>query len=111
MATFTIDGVDSSLVSAALSAEHGIGVRDGKFCAHLCVDALLDDGFDDPYAASATTAVRASVGLATTAEHVDRLLAAVAELAEHGPRAEYVEGPQGWAPVNDPRALDVARPW
>ena len=107
VATFTIDGVDSSLVSAALSAEHGIGVRDGKFCAHLCVDALLDD----PYAAGPTTAVRASVGLATTAEHVERLLSAVAELAEHGPRAEYVNGPQGWSPVGDPRALDLARPW
>ena len=55
VATFTVDGVDPSLVSAALSAEHGIGVRDGKFCAHLCVDALLDD----PYAAASTTAVRA----------------------------------------------------
>lgn len=111
VATFTIDGVESSLVSAALSAEHGIGVRDGKFCAHLCVDALLEDQVDETDAAAPTTAVRASVGLATTAEHVDRLLAAVAELAEHGPRAEYVEGPQGWAPVHDPRALDVARPW
>ena len=107
VATFTIDGVDSSLVSAALSAEHGIGVRDGKFCAHLCVDALLDD----PYAVGSTTAVRASVGLATTAEHVERLLSAVAELAEHGPRSEYVDGPQGWSPVGDPRALDLARPW
>ena len=107
VATFTLDGVDSSLVSAALSAEHGIGVRDGKFCAHLCVDALLDD----PYAVGSTTAVRASVGLATTAEHVERLLSAVAELAEHGPRAEYVDGPQGWSPVGDPRALDLARPW
>jgi selenocysteine lyase/cysteine desulfurase len=107
VATFTIEGIDSSLVSAVLSAEHGIGVRDGKFCAHLCVDALLDD----PYAAAPTTAVRASVGLATTTEHVERLLAAVAELAEHGPRAEYVNGPQGWSPVRDPRALDIARPW
>jgi selenocysteine lyase/cysteine desulfurase len=107
VATFTIDGIDSSLVSAALSAEHGIGVRDGKFCAHLCVDALLDD----PHAAGPGTAVRASVGLATTAEHVERLLAAVAELAEHGPRSEYVNGPQGWSPVSDPRAFDLARPW
>ena len=107
VATFTVDGLDSSLVSAALSAEHGIGVRDGKFCAHLCVDALLDDLDED----APTTAVRASIGLATTAEHVDRLLAAVAELAEHGPRSEYVDGPQGWVPVEDPRALDVARPW
>ena len=107
VATFTVDGLDSSLVSAALSAEHGIGVRDGKFCAHLCVDALLDD----PYAAGPATAVRASVGLGTTAEHVERLLAAVEELAAHGPRAEYVLGPQGWAPKHDPRALEVARPW
>ena len=30
-------------MSAVLSAEYGIGVRDGKFCAHLCVDTLLDD--------------------------------------------------------------------
>jgi selenocysteine lyase/cysteine desulfurase len=107
VATFTIDGLDSSLVSTVLSAEHGIGVRDGKFCAHLCVDALLDD----PYAAEPATAVRASVGLATTAEHVERLLTAVADLAAHGPRAAYTHGPQGWAPVRDPRALDVARPW
>ena len=107
VATFTIDGLDSSLVSAALSAEHGIGVRDGKFCAHLCVDALLDD----PYAARPATAVRASVGLATTAEYVERLISAVADLSAHGPRAEYVDGPHGWAPVRDPRALDLARPW
>ena len=48
VATFTIDGLDSSLVSAVLSAEYGIGVRDGKFCAHQLVDDLLDDpGSDD----------------------------------------------------------------
>ncbi|MDQ1535870.1 MAG: hypothetical protein QOE58_263 [Actinomycetota bacterium] len=34
---FTIGNLDSSLVSAVLSAEYGIGVRDGKFCAHLLV--------------------------------------------------------------------------
>ena len=107
VATFTIDGVDSSLVSAVLSAEHGIGVRDGKFCAHLCVDALLDD----PYAAVPETAVRASIGLATSAEHVERLVAAVADLAEHGPRSEYTLTDAGWAPVDDPRDLTPARPW
>lgn len=107
VATFTVDGLDPSLVSAALSAEHGIGVRDGKFCAHLCVDSLLDD----PWGETPSTAGRASVGLATTSEHVERLLAAVADLAAHGPRAAYVHGPQGWVPEHDPRALDVARPW
>ena len=70
--TFTVDGLDSNLVAAALSAEHGIGVRAGKFCAHLLVDALLEeDGDDEPHA----TAVRVSAGLATTEEHVERLLA------------------------------------
>ncbi|MDF2092811.1 aminotransferase class V-fold PLP-dependent enzyme [Knoellia sp. 3-2P3] len=104
---FTVDGLDSSLVSAALSAEHGIGVRDGKFCAHLLVDALLDD----PYAAGPASAVRASVGLANTAEHVDRLLSAVASLAARGPAFEYERGPEGWTPVSDPRDLSLPRPW
>ncbi len=108
VATFTIGGLDSSLVSTALAAEHGLGVRDGKFCAHLLVDALLDDVFADD---GPTTAVRASVGLATTAEHVDRLLAAVAELAAHGPRDDYdyVEG-RGWV-AREATDLDVELPW
>ena len=108
VATFTIEGLDSSLVSTVLAAEHGIGVRDGKFCAHLCVDSLLDD----PYAAGPATAVRASVGLGTTAEHVHRLVAAVAELAEHGPELEYEHTGDGWVPVDrDPRETLPPRPW
>ena len=74
--TFTVDGLDSHLVAAALSAEHGIGVRAGKFCAHILVDTLLDEGSDEH-----DTAVRVSAGLANTPEHVERLLAAV-----RGPR-------------------------
>ncbi|NYG08070.1 selenocysteine lyase/cysteine desulfurase [Phycicoccus badiiscoriae] len=108
VATFTVDGVDSSLVSAALSAEHGIGVRDGKFCAHLCVDALLET---DPYAEGPATAVRASVGLATTAAHVERLLAAVAELAAHGPAHDYQLTAEGWVVADDPRDVLPPRPW
>jgi selenocysteine lyase/cysteine desulfurase len=107
--TFTVDGLDSHLVAAALSAEHGIGVRAGKFCAHLLVDALLDDDADEePHA----TAVRVSAGLATTEEHVERLLAAVAVLAAEGPGAEYVaaEG-QGWLPLDDTRELEAPLPW
>ena len=61
VATFTIDGLDSSLVSTVLSAEYGIGVRDGKFCAHQLVDDLLDDPCSDD---SPETAVRVSIGLA-----------------------------------------------
>ncbi len=108
--TFTVDGLDSHLVAAALSAEHGIGVRAGKFCAHLLVDALLEDGSVDGF--DHATAVRASAGLATTEEHVERLLAAVAVLATDGPGADYVETPeQGWLPVDDTRELDAPLPW
>ena len=73
--TFTIAGQQPSVVAAALSAEHGIGVRDGAFCAHPLVRQLLgaagcavDDGTGQ--------ALRASVGLGTTTEHVQRLVAA-----------------------------------
>ena len=103
VATFTIDGLDSSLVSAALSAEYGIGVRDGKFCAHLLVDALLDD-------ATAGTAIRASVGLANTAEHVDRLLRAVATLAATGPAFDYALTADGWVPDRGPARPVPAAP-
>lgn len=95
------------MVSAALSAEYGIGVRDGKFCAHLLVDALLED----PRGATPATAVRASAGLANTAEHVQRLVAAVAGLAEHGPAREYQQGTTGLEPVGDERDLSAPGLW
>ncbi len=105
VATFTIDGVDSSLVSAVLSGEHGIGVRDGKFCAHLLVDDLLAG-------TGARTAVRVSAGLATTIEHVDRLLAAVEELVTDGPRLHWSPTGDGWVVDDDARVdLAPARPW
>jgi selenocysteine lyase/cysteine desulfurase len=108
VATFTINGLDSSLVSAVLSAEYGIGVRDGKFCAHLLVDSLLQDPHCDD---SLESAVRASVGLANTEEHVTRLLGAIATLAEKGPAFDYERTPQGWATTDDPRDLTLPRPW
>jgi len=105
---FTIDDLDSSLVSAVLSAEYGIGVRDGKFCAHLLVEALLEG----PTGASAPeTAVRASIGLANTTEHVTRLLSAITTLATQGPTFSYTHTPQGWTPQQDPRDLSLPRPW
>lgn len=73
VATITVDGHDSSEVARILGDEHGIGVRDGKFCAHPLVDHLLADR-------PQSTAVRISAGLGTTTEHVDRLLAALRSL-------------------------------
>ncbi|NHA69335.1 aminotransferase class V-fold PLP-dependent enzyme [Phycicoccus flavus] len=111
--TFTIDGLDSGLVAAALSAEHGIGVRAGKFCAHLLVDALLrDEAAATGRTEAPTTAVRASAGIATTLAHVDRLVTAVAALAGSGPAVRYVhDDARGWLAEEDPRDPVVPLPW
>jgi len=93
--TFTVAGVDAGLVAAYLSAEHGIGVRDGKFCAHPLLARLgLDGG-----------AVRASVGVGSRTDDIDRLVQAVAALVEHGPAWRYARQDGRWAPTPDPRPL------
>ncbi|MFI6814273.1 aminotransferase class V-fold PLP-dependent enzyme [Nonomuraea sp. NPDC050328] len=77
--SFVVDGFTAREVAEVLSAEYGIGVRDGKFCAHPFVRHLLgtaDGGCEDGTA----SAVRASIGLGTTDEHIDRLLTALHNL-------------------------------
>jgi selenocysteine lyase/cysteine desulfurase len=100
VASFVLDGLSPRLVAAALAWEHGIGVRCGSFCAHPLLARLLDlrqdevDGIAADLAAGRRHripgAVRASMGLATTAAHVDRLLSALSALAADGTRVEYV---------------------
>ncbi|TYB59107.1 aminotransferase class V-fold PLP-dependent enzyme [Nonomuraea sp. PA05] len=77
--SFTVAGYTAREVAEALSGEYGIGVRDGKFCAHPFVRHLLgsaDGGCEDDTA----SAVRASIGIGSTQEHVDRLIEAVRDL-------------------------------
>ncbi len=108
--TFTIAGQSSAVVAAALSAEHGIGVRDGAFCAQPLVRRLLgaagcnvEDGTGH--------AIRASVGLATTTEHVDRLVDAIDSIASCGPRRRYISVDGRPVPAIDDRELPVIAPW
>ncbi|GAA1482721.1 aminotransferase class V-fold PLP-dependent enzyme [Gordonia sinesedis] len=70
IAGFTVDGLAPRAVAEYLSAEHGIGVRDGKFCAHPLLDRL---GYPDG-------AVRVSFGLGTSSADIDRLVLALHEL-------------------------------
>ncbi len=95
--TFEVADYEPGLVAMYLSAEHGIGVRDGKFCAHPLLRRIgLSDG-----------AVRASIGLGTTSEHIDRLLVALQRLVTEGPREQYrVEG-GAWVLANDRRPLPI----
>jgi selenocysteine lyase/cysteine desulfurase len=95
VATFTLNGVSHALLAARLSAEYGIGVRHGCFCAHPYLIRLLNLSTDQIEAyhqavrrVDRTTipgAVRASAGLATTLGDVDRLLEAVADIASGRP--------------------------
>ncbi|MEV4078830.1 aminotransferase class V-fold PLP-dependent enzyme, partial [Nonomuraea fuscirosea] len=81
--SFTVAGYSAREVAEALSGEYGIGVRDGKFCAHPFVRHLLgtSGGASDGDCADDTgSAVRASIGIGSTQEHVDRLIEAVRDL-------------------------------
>ncbi|SDJ04130.1 Selenocysteine lyase/Cysteine desulfurase [Frankineae bacterium MT45] len=93
--TFTVPGFSAELVAQYLSAEHGIGVRDGKFCAHPLL-ARFD---------AADGAVRASIGLGSTQVDVDRLISALRQLRVEGPNWTYERQNGYLAPSPDPRAL------
>ncbi|WP_395107744.1 aminotransferase class V-fold PLP-dependent enzyme [Actinomadura sp. SCN-SB] len=75
--SFSVDGWNARDVALRLSEVHGIGVRDGMFCAHPLVRHLLNG---EPACASdaPATAVRASFGIGTAEAHVDRLVDALA---------------------------------
>lgn len=112
---FTVEGYDPSLVAQVLAAEHGIGVRDGRFCAHLLVDDLTrrtDERTPEARTPRSATAVRASIGLGTTPEAVDRCVDALRELVLVGPAGAWSHGAGGWTlGGHDPRDAEVVRPW
>lgn len=95
---FNLAGFDHALLAAVLSAEYGIGVRDGAFCAHPLLRELTAGE-------AVSGAVRASVGLGTCAQDVDRLLHALAEIARDGARWSYATRDGYVVPEPDPRAL------
>jgi selenocysteine lyase/cysteine desulfurase len=92
--SFTVPGTDAGLLAAYLSAEHGIGVRDGRFCAHPLFARLGTD-----------RAVRASLGLGSSSEDIDRLVTAVRAFLEDGPSWAYEELGGAWCPAVDPRMV------
>jgi selenocysteine lyase/cysteine desulfurase len=95
VASFVVEGMHHALVAARLSAEWGIGVRHGCFCAHPYLLRLLGVTPEEVLAARAQViahdrrhipgAVRASCGLGTTPEDVDALVDAVATLVDGHP--------------------------
>ena len=97
LATFVVEGVPHALVAARLSAEFGIGVRHGCFCAHPYLLRLLrlTPAEVAQYRAAVLRgdrqrmpgAVRASACLSTTPDEIDALVEAVALIASGEPSA------------------------
>lgn len=91
---FSVAGYDAGLVAAYLSAEHGVGVRDGKFCAHPLLRRLgLPSG-----------SLRASFGAGSRTEDAQRLIAGVAALLKSGLGWDYVVDAGRWVPADDVRS-------
>lgn len=89
--SFGLADHDPALVATYLSAEHGVGVRAGLFCAHPLLRRFgRPDG-----------ALRASVNLGTTDEHVDRLLDGLTAYLSGGLRRTYTVVGGSW--VVDPQ--------
>ncbi len=117
VATFTVDGLPHALAAARLSAEHAIAVRHGCFCAHPYLMRLLGLGrpeieehrrrVQQGDRRAMPGAVRASLGINGSAADVERLCAAVAQLASgQAPPVPYVQdrrtGDFGPAPGSAP---------
>ena len=95
VATFVIDGIPHGLIAARLSAEYGIGVRHGCFCAHPYLLRLLDLTRDEVAAYRGAVqrgdkrtipgAVRASAGLSTSSEDIEELVQGLREIVSGRP--------------------------
>ncbi len=124
VAAFTLEGVPHALAAARLSAEHGIGVRHGCFCAHPYLMRLLGLGHAEVREyrnqvrhgdrSRMPGAVRASLGINAGDADVERLCVAVASIASGEPAPiAYLQDPRTGDYSPDPAAapwLRVGRP-
>ena len=112
---FKIKGVANGKVAAILSTEYGIGVRSGCFCAHPYVTSLLNvpEADIEKFRTEVISGdrshmpgvVRISFGMYNTAEEVDYLAEALADIAKGEYQGVYRQEKstgdyyaQGWEP-------------
>jgi selenocysteine lyase/cysteine desulfurase len=119
--TFNLRGVPYDLLAAVLSAEHGIGIRHGCFCAHPLMMRLLrvSDAEADRLLVETRAgnherlpgAARMSLGLGSTRADVDTFADALRAIAADGPRWTYAVADETdeYEPEPDPRPLPVLR--
>jgi selenocysteine lyase/cysteine desulfurase len=117
LVTFNLVDTPYDLLAAVLSAEHGIGIRHGCFCAHPLMMRLLrvDDAEAHRLIEGARAgdherlpgAVRMSLGLGSTPEDIETFADALALIATEGPRWTYAVNARTdeYEPDPDPRPL------
>jgi selenocysteine lyase/cysteine desulfurase len=115
--TFNLRPWSHDHLAAILSAEHGIGVRHGCFCAHPLMMELLHVETAEADRLMADTragghphlpgAARISFGLPTTEADVDAAVAALRSIATDGPAWTYAIDPLSgeFEPDPDPRPM------
>jgi selenocysteine lyase/cysteine desulfurase len=115
--TFNLGDMPYDKLAAILSAEHGIGIRHGCFCAHPLMMRLLrvDDAeahrlIDETRAGHHERlpgAARMSLGLGSSREDVDAFTDALTAIATNGPAWTYAVNPHTdeFEPDPDPRPL------
>lgn len=96
---FNLGGIPHSRLAATLSAEYGIGVRHGCFCAHPYVQRLLRcsaaraaevrQEIAGGHRGDVPGAVRMSMGLGSTRDDVDALVEALHAIVQGGSRWRY----------------------
>jgi selenocysteine lyase/cysteine desulfurase len=104
---FNVRGLSHYLVAAVLSAEYGIGVRNGCFCAHPYVLRLLRIADAEAWSwrehvlagerARLPGLVRISFGCYNTEEEVDWLAQALRNIARGDLAGDYVQDPASGA--------------
>lgn len=115
---FNITGLPHALVAAVLSYEWGIGTRNGCFCAHPYVKAVLRVSEEHArvvekqiLARNRSTipgTVRASFGVSNTAEDIERLCEAIDAIARGSFDPGYVLDPERGEYTHPAMPLDFA---
>jgi len=114
---FNVTGMDHYLVSAILSVEGGIGVRNGCFCAHPYLLQLMDvsPGAAHQYQlevqqgikANLPGLVRASFGCYNNQDEVDWFLEMLEKVVRGEYRGEYIQDPASGAYTAQNYAPDI----
>lgn len=90
---FSVEGHDTALLATVLACEHGVGLREGRFCAHLLFNKLNQG----------QGVIRASYGLGSCLEDIDRLVEGLRCYLSGQRVWRYSDATGAWAPLDDAR--------